>query len=279
NPDHFVVDPATGAVLERRLGDKRLVIRARQGGGAERSAHRPSDAFCLTDEQLRALAVLGTQVEAHYGEPQDIEWAIDPAGSLWLTQARPVTTLFPLPAAGLDDSDLRVYFCFSLAQGLQGPLTPMGLSAIRVIGASVVRLFGVRSIDAVAGPPAVHDAAGRVFVDITPILRSTVGRALFPRILDVMEARSAAVLRSLFDDARLSVMHRSWWPFVGRIGRLAVRYGIPLLAAEALARPPAARRRLERINVELERRMTPPDAAPAPQRLGYAGGILGGSTG
>jgi pyruvate,water dikinase len=154
----------------------------------------------------------------------------------------------------------------------------MGLSAIRVIGASVVRLYGVRSIGAVAGPPAIRDAAGRVFVDITPIMRSAVGRALFPRILDVMEARSAAVLRSLFDDARLSVMHRSWWPFVGRIGRLALRYGVPLLAAQALARPPAARRRLERINVELERRMTPPDSAPAEQRLGVAVRILGDTT-
>ena len=248
NPDHFVVDPATGAVLERRLGDKRLVIRARQGGGTEPSAQPASHTFCLTDEQLRALAVLGTRVEAHYGEPQDIEWAIDPAGGPWLTQARPITTLFPLPAAGLDDSDLRVYFCFSLAQGLHRPLTPMGLAAIRVIGTSVVRLFGVRSIDAMAGPPAIRDAAGRLFIDITPIMRSAVGRALFPRILDVMEARSAAVLRSLFDDARLSVTPRSWWPFVGRIGRLAVRYGVPLLAAEALAarRPPGAGLRASR---------------------------------
>jgi pyruvate,water dikinase len=154
----------------------------------------------------------------------------------------------------------------------------MGLSAIRVIGASVVRLYGVRSIDAVVGPPAIRDAAGRVFLDITPIMRSAVGRALFPRVLDVMEARSAAVLRSLFDDARLSVMHRSWWPFVGRIGRLALRHGVPLLAAQALARPPAARRRLERINVELERRMTPPDSAPAGRRLDVAVRILGDAT-
>jgi phosphohistidine swiveling domain-containing protein len=278
NPDHFIVDLASGAVLERRLGDKRLVIRARQGGGTEPSAQPASDTFCLTDEQIRALAVLGTQVEAHYGEPQDIEWAIDPAGSVWLTQARPITTLFPLPAAGLDDSDLRVYFCFSLAQGLHRPLTPMGLSAIRVIGASVVRLYGVRTLDPVAGPPAIRDAAGRLFLDITPIMRSAVGRALFPRILDVMEARSAAVLRSLFDDARLSVMDRSWWPFVGRIGRLAVRYGVPLLVAQALANPPAARRRLARINLELEGRMTPPDSAPAEQRLDFAVRILGDTT-
>jgi pyruvate,water dikinase len=278
NPDHFVADLATGAVLERRLGDKRLVIRARQGGGTEPSAQPASATFCLTDEQIRALAALGTRVEAHYGEPQDIEWAIDPAGSVWLTQARPVTTLFPLPAARLADSGLRVYFCFSLAQGLHRPLTPMGLSAIRVIGASVVRLYGVRSIDPVAGPPAVRDAAGRIFLDITPIMRSAVGRALFPRILDVMEARSAAVLRSLFDDARLSVTQRSWWPFAGRIARLGLRYGIPLQAAQALARPPAARRRLERINLELERRSTPPASAPAEQRLDFAVRVLGDAT-
>jgi pyruvate,water dikinase len=278
NPDHFVVDPATGAVLERRLGDKRLVIRARQGGGTEPSAQPASDSFCLTDEQLRALGAVGARVEARYGEPQDIEWAIDPAGGLWLTQARPITTLFPLPAAGRDDADLRVYFCFSLAQGLHRPLTPMGLSAIRVIGASVARLFGARSVDAIAGPPAVRDAAGRLFVDITPIMRSAAGRAVFPRILDVMEARSAAVLRGLFGDARLSVTQRSWWPLLGRVGRLGARYRVPVLVAQALARPPAARRRLARIGVELERRGAPPDSAPAEQRLEVAARILGDST-
>jgi phosphohistidine swiveling domain-containing protein len=278
NPDHFVIDLATGAVLERRLGDKRLVIRAREGGGTESSARPPSDSFCLTDEQIRALGALGTRVEAHYGEPQDTEWAIDPAGSLWLTQARPVTTLFPLPAGERDDSGLRVYFCFSLAQGLHRPLTPMGLSAIRVIGSSVARMYGLRWIDAVAGPPAIRDAAGRLFVDITPIMRSTVGRALFPRVLDVMEARSAAVLRGLFDDPRLSVMHRSWWPFVRRIGHLAVAFGVPFVAGQALASPAAARQRLARINGKLERLRTPPDAATAEQRLDFVVGLLGETT-
>ena len=35
NPDHFVVDSRNGAVLERAVGDKRLTIRARPGGGTE----------------------------------------------------------------------------------------------------------------------------------------------------------------------------------------------------------------------------------------------------
>ena len=40
NPDHFVVDTATGAILERRLGDKAVAVRALAGGGTERSSCR-----------------------------------------------------------------------------------------------------------------------------------------------------------------------------------------------------------------------------------------------
>src|SRR5918996_6174533 len=36
NPDHFVADAATGEIVERRLGDKRVAIVARTGGGTER---------------------------------------------------------------------------------------------------------------------------------------------------------------------------------------------------------------------------------------------------
>ena len=34
------------------------------------------DAPCLTDEEIRALAAVARRVEAHYGAPQDIEWAV-----------------------------------------------------------------------------------------------------------------------------------------------------------------------------------------------------------
>jgi pyruvate,water dikinase len=34
------------------------------------------EAPCLTDEEIRALAAVARRVEAHYGAPQDIEWAV-----------------------------------------------------------------------------------------------------------------------------------------------------------------------------------------------------------
>jgi len=276
NPDHFVVDGRSGEVLERVVGDKRLTIRARAGGGTEALARTESTTVCLSEEQLLDLVRLGARVQKHYGQPQDIEWAIDGAGTLWLTQARPVTTLFPLPGEDVPaDDDLRVYFCFSLAQGLTRPLTPMGLSAIRVIASSVARLYGSPPADPVGGPPGVRAAAGRLFFDITPIMRSTPGRAVFPRVLDVMEARSAAVLRGLFDDPRLSIVQRSWRPVVRRLALLAVRFAVPLQVAQAVVSPASGRRRAYRVGAELRRRTPPADPVSARQRLDFVVGILG----
>ncbi len=100
NPDHFMVDTATGEIVTRRLGDKRLAIRALPGGGTARvTLADGADRACVTEEQVRAIAAIGDRLEAHYGAPQDGEWVLDPDGALWLTQARPITTLYPLPAA------------------------------------------------------------------------------------------------------------------------------------------------------------------------------------
>src|SRR6185437_12097784 len=77
-PDHFVVNTATGAIVERSLGDKQVIIHAAAAGGTQRleqPAH--STTACLSDIQVRALAALGASVEASFGVPQDIEWALD----------------------------------------------------------------------------------------------------------------------------------------------------------------------------------------------------------
>ena len=97
NPDHFVVDPFTGRVLERRLGDKRIAVRPIPGGGTRTlSSPNGGATACLTDQQAAELAAFGHRVEGLFGSPQDIEWATAGDGRLWLTQARPITTLFPV---------------------------------------------------------------------------------------------------------------------------------------------------------------------------------------
>jgi phosphohistidine swiveling domain-containing protein len=274
NPDHVIVE-GDGTIAEHRLGDKAVEVRPLPGGGTEQvsragAAERPA----LTDGQIADLVALGRRVEAYYGAPQDIEWAIDADGALWLTQARPITTLHPLPAPA--GEGLRVYFCASLAQGLTRPVTPMGLSAFRVVTATAARIgFGTPVPDPLAGPPAFRVAGGRAFADVTPALRSSVGRTVLPRLLDVMESRSAVVLRSLLDEPELAVLPGSRRRFARRVGSALVRFRVPVLVALSLARPAAARRRVDRVGERVRALTAVAPDATAPQRLDHVVHVLG----
>src|SRR5260370_12045733 len=144
NPDHFVVQTNTGEIIERRLGDKQVLIQSVAGGGTQMIEAGASPALaCLSDDQIRALAALGARVEALYETPQDIEWAINPSGQVFLLQTRPITTLFPLPAeAPSTDESLRVYLAFGVQQGTYRPFTPMGRSALRLLASWFLTLIG-----------------------------------------------------------------------------------------------------------------------------------------
>ncbi|WP_345572038.1 PEP/pyruvate-binding domain-containing protein [Nonomuraea rosea] len=272
NPDHFTVDPDTGRVLERRLGDKRLAVRSLPGGGVEHVTGERLDAACVTDAQLRELAALGARVESLYGAPQDTEWAFDASGRLWLTQARPITTLFPLPDEPHDG--LRVYFSFSVAQGVFRPFTPMGMAAARAMSSGVSELFGNPVAAPLAGAPAFTEAAGRVFIDATGVLRSRVGRAIVPRVFDLMEARSARILRGLFDDPRLSVTRTSRGPFVRRLLKVMARHRVPITFVRALADPEGAERRVRRQSAAHLATLAAPAGASVAERIDHVATAL-----
>ncbi len=50
----------------------------------------------LSDAQVAELCAVARRIEAAAGAPQDIEWCYE-SGTLYVVQARPITTLFPLP--------------------------------------------------------------------------------------------------------------------------------------------------------------------------------------
>ncbi|GJF03922.1 PEP/pyruvate-binding domain-containing protein [Pseudonocardia sp. D17] len=255
DPDHVVADPR-GRVLDYHVGRAGTAVRAVAGGGTVRVPHGAERGRCLTDAQVKELVALGERAQAHFGAPQDLEWAIDAAGGAWLTQSRPITTLFPLPEpveAG------HVYFCISLAQGLVRPMTPMGIAAARRIAtAAVAGMTGRPPADPDVGPRGLVVAGGRPFADVTTPLRTAPGRVLLPRILDVMEARSAVVLRELIagdgDPAHLlgaPAGRRSWLPFLRGVARIAVRFRVPPRMLVALVRPRSALAHVQRVRARV----------------------------
>ena len=278
DPDHLAVEPGVDgrdAVIERRLGGAGVAVRALPGGGTERVDLPARGAACLTAAQALALVALGRRVAEHFGTPQDVEWALDAAGRPWLTQARPITSLYPVPPSR--DGALRAFVCASLAQGLTRPVTPMGLAAFGVVGGAAARVLdlpGPSPEDPTAGPPAYAVAGGRAFVDVTAVLRNTVGRAVASRVLGIMEARTAVVLRELARDPAFATLPRSRRRSVRRVAPVLVRFRVPLVLLQAVASPAAARRRVGRLGARAAAfPASPPGASPV-QRLDRATAAL-----
>ncbi|SDH40091.1 PEP/pyruvate-binding domain-containing protein [Nonomuraea jiangxiensis] len=294
NPDRFVV--FDGEILDRHAGDKHLAIRPLPGGGTTRvttpASADPGAAgqgaagsgdtldlgdggFCLTDAQVRDLAALGARVEEHYGAPQDTEWAIDQDGTLWLTQARPITTLYPLPER--PRPGLRVYFSFNVFQGVMGPLTPMGVAALRMFSAGAAGLFGYGPADRRDGAPALTEAGQRLWIDITTAVRSRAGRAVAPRMLALGEARTAPVFDRLATDPRLSLTHTSLRPVLRSLRRFARGIHAPSRVFLALTSPDKALRYAARVGEQLDGRLDPPTPATPAQHLDHVERLMGGA--
>jgi len=92
-PDRWVLGKITGEISVRDISDKHARQVPAPHGGIHEIANEEAirNQPCLTDPQLMALREVGRKIERHYGKAQDIEWALDEAGNVFLLQSRPET--------------------------------------------------------------------------------------------------------------------------------------------------------------------------------------------
>jgi rifampicin phosphotransferase len=163
NPDVYKV--RDGEVVVKTVATKQLAIHASPAGGTHQQTieverqKQPA----LRDAQVVRLAELGRRIEAHFGHPQDIEWCLLDDG-FQIVQSRPITTLFPIPEAA--DRENHVYVSVGHGQ--------MMTEAMRPLGVSVWQLTAMAPM---------HEAGGRLFVDVTRRLASPTTRV---GLLEVM---------------------------------------------------------------------------------------------
>ncbi|MBW2071069.1 MAG: hypothetical protein JRI89_07405 [Deltaproteobacteria bacterium] len=93
-PDTFVFDKESGnSLLAMNISTKRVMLVADPRGGLKkvRVPDRKRDLPCLNEFQLQTLLSYAQKIEEHYQWPQDIEWALDEDGTLYILQSRPLT--------------------------------------------------------------------------------------------------------------------------------------------------------------------------------------------
>src|SRR5215469_11073145 len=92
-PDRWVIAKITPEISVREISDKHIQHLPAAEGGITHIETREElrRVPCLSDKELIALRDLARKVERHYGQPQDIEWAINRSGEILVLQSRPET--------------------------------------------------------------------------------------------------------------------------------------------------------------------------------------------
>lgn len=145
-------------IVDKRIATKKIAIYGLKEGGTETRQIDPDQqkAQTLTDPQILQLSRIGRQIEAYFGQPQDIEWCVA-HDTFYIVQSRPITTLYPIPAA--NDQENHVYVSVGHQQMMTDPIKPLGLSFYLLMT-----------------PAPMRKAGGRLFIDVAPMLASPVGR-------------------------------------------------------------------------------------------------------
>jgi pyruvate,water dikinase len=97
-PDRYAVDKVTFEIRSRAIAFKRFADRFDPGTATlDRAQLPPEEASgpAISDDEVVALARIGKRVEASFGQPMDVEWALGPGPDgprqVHLLQARPET--------------------------------------------------------------------------------------------------------------------------------------------------------------------------------------------
>ncbi len=126
-PDTYVVAKDGPRLLHARVGTQSFKIVRGPDGEDERVDLDPAEGGrrVLSDEEVVEVARIGLAAEAHYGSPQDTEWAMA-GGRTFLVQSRPVTAV---------GGDARA------VAAEQGTLLVQGLAASAGRASGVVRVL------------------------------------------------------------------------------------------------------------------------------------------
>ncbi|MFC4075967.1 phosphoenolpyruvate synthase [Salinithrix halophila] len=169
-----------GEIIGKTVSTKKTAVVPLQEGGTEKREIEPDrqNRQTLTEERIVELERIGRRIEASFGSPQDVEWSfVD--DTVYILQSRPITTLYPIPEKSYGGN--RVYMSFGHQQMMTDVIRPLGVSFLRLISEEF----------------PMHQAGGRLFLDISHDLASPIGRKLALTMMGKSDPLMTDALRKL----------------------------------------------------------------------------------
>lgn len=132
-PDRFVRDKKKHKLQTWSISEKKIEHVLDDNGTVKEQtiSEERSKTRTLNKKQIKRLAELAQKVEAEFGCPQDIEWAIQNE-RIWLLQSRPITNL--LQPVEKSWEDRQVWCNIPAREVLPDVVTPATLSLIENLG-------------------------------------------------------------------------------------------------------------------------------------------------
>lgn len=165
--DTWYLGRQSGQVLRQELATKSTRVSMDEAGGTLVHEVRGQEAtrasLSLADlERVRRLAL---HAEDLAGGPQDVEWAFDASGGLWLLQSRPITG--PQRSAGAPGG-VSCWTNANVGEALPGVGTPMTWSIIHNFSREGFEAaFGALGLDVPEDYELVGSFYGRVYLNLS----------------------------------------------------------------------------------------------------------------
>lgn len=192
-PDTYIVDAIKNEIIEKKINDKAISIELKSNGGTKEVQNKNPKTQALSDKQIMELLALIKKGEAYYKFPIDIEWAYE-NGILYLLQARPITSYFPLFSELVTKAEdkKRIYIdLMTMTQGFTDSLSVLGID---VWSEMLEKIKGGTVTPQIRGTaPAIY---GRQYLSVTD-MQKNLGKKAINKMLEAYDGNIRRIFKEI----------------------------------------------------------------------------------
>ena len=169
NPDTYRVQKSTGEIIETDIAVKEKMARYKKKGIEYIS--NPEDlknTKSLSPKNIQDIVNQAKIIEDYFGTPQDIEFAMDKNGEIFIVQSREITTLYPIDNLK-QDGKLRAYLvASSVMLAIKEAFTPLGADVYSSMFPTMITIMTAQKKP--LSDDFVRYQGGRILLDLSYLL-------------------------------------------------------------------------------------------------------------